>query len=87
MYPEEKPILVLAKSIKGQEFLYSARSAHKVSKASANSICKALNDAGYELKEGEVWHVHQVDKYDNAWVYAHGQEFRVRKGNIQRWAY
>ena len=83
---ENKPIMVVAKSAKGHEFLYSARSAHKVSKASANAICKALNEAGYHLNDGEVWHVHQVDKYDNAWVYAHAQEFRVRKGVIQRWA-
>lgn len=83
---ENKTMMVVAISAKGHEFLYSAKTAHKVSKASAEKICKALNEAKYHLKDGDIWHVHEIDKYDNAWIYAHEQEFRVWKGNIQRWA-
>ena len=75
---------IIAKSVKGQEFLYSAKTAHKVSNASANAICKALNDAKFELKEGETWHVHDVDQCDNAYQYAEWQAFTRRNGAIRR---
>ena len=75
---------VVAKSVKGNEFLYSAKSAHKVAKASAEAICKALNDSNYDLKNGETWFVHDVDKYDNAFQYAEWQSFTRRNGTIRR---
>ena len=76
---------IVAKSVKGQEFFYNAKSAHKVSKASAKEICKALNDYKYELyDDNEVWFVHEVDKYDNAFGYAEYQAFTRRNGAIRR---
>ena len=75
-------MLVVAKSVKGHEFMYSAKSAHQVPKASANQICKALNDANYRLTDNEVWFVHEVGPYDNAYVYGEFQSFSKRKGKI-----
>ena len=66
----------------GQEYLYKASSAHKVSAASANVICAALNDARYGLRDGEAWHVYDMDLYDAGYDYAMYQQFSRRNGNI-----
>ncbi len=73
---------IVAKSIKGKEFMYSAKSAHKVSERSANLICKLLNDINYHLNEGETWFIHDVDKYDTAYEYASFQAFTRRNGKL-----
>ncbi len=76
---------IVAKSIKGHEFVYTPKTAHKVSKASANLICKALNDNKFMLyDDDEVWFVHEVDQYDSASGYAEYQKFTVRNGAIRR---
>jgi len=74
---------VIAKSVKGQEFLYSAKSAHKVSEASAKYICKVLNEYKYKLNEDEVWYIHDVGMYDSAYDYAEFQRFTVRNGIVK----
>ena len=76
-------MIILAKSVKGQEFLYSYQSAHRVAKTRADEICKALNNLGYQLNEGEVWHKHEVDSYDSASVFAENQKFRIYRGRLQ----
>ena len=76
-------MVILAKSVKGQEFMYSYLSAHKVPKTRADAICKALNEEKYQLKENEVWFKHEVDKYDNAYIFAETQAFRVNRGRLQ----
>lgn len=68
-------MLVLAKSVKGQEFLYSAPSAHAVAKKSAEQICSTLNEIRYGLKDNEVWYIHDVSEYDTAFDYAQFQKF------------
>lgn len=73
---------VLAISAEGQEFLYKASTAHKVSARSGKIIMDTLNKAKYGLKENEVWHMHEVDRYDNAYAYATYQEFTIYKGSI-----
>lgn len=78
-------MLCIARSIKGQEYLYNARSAHKVSKASAQTIADALNEHGYGLKDGETWYIHEIDQYCTAYDYAMSQGFRVYKGSIRRY--
>ena len=75
-------MLVVAKSAVGHEFMYSARSAHRVPKASANQICKALNDAKFQLTDHEVWFVHEVGPYDDAYVYGETQSFSKRNGSV-----
>lgn len=75
---------IVAKSVKGHEFLYSARSAHKVSERSAEYICSELNRVQYNLKDGEVWFIHDIDQYDSAYDYATEQAFTTRKGGVFR---
>lgn len=77
-------MVVLAKAIKGKEFLYDASSSHEVSKASADVICKALNDAKYQLKENEVWHKFtDFCQYSTGWEYATTQKFSRYKNRIR----
>jgi len=75
---------IVARSVKGQEFLYNAKSAHKVSDRSAKTICDILNKSTYMLMGGEVWHIHEVDSYDNAYYYAQEQSFTIRRGVVTR---
>ena len=77
-------MIVLAKAEKGAEFLYIASSCHEVSKASADVIYKALNDAKYDLKDNEVWHKFtDFCQYSNGWPFALGQKFTRFKGRIR----
>ena len=75
-------MIILAKAIKNHEFLYNARSAHKVPKSSASIICQALNDANYNLQDNEIWHMYEVSYYNNAFCYAETQEFKRRNGRL-----
>ena len=77
-------MFVVAKSVKGHEFMYAPKSAHKVPKTSAKAICKVLNDNNFMLKENEVWFVHAVDKYDSASEFADWQKFTIRNGIVRR---
>ena len=76
-------MLVLAISVKDHEYLYSAKSARAVSARSADIICKTVNYHKYLLKDGEIWHVHEVDRYDNAYDYARFRAFKIRKGIVK----
>lgn len=77
-------MIVLAKAILGKEFFYESSSCHEVSKASADMICKTLNDAKYDLKDGEVWHKFtDFCQYSNGWTFALGQKFTRFKGRIR----
>ena len=78
---------VVAISRKGEEFLYQYKTAHKVPKTKAEEYCKVLNDIRYNLKDGEVWAIHDVDRYDRAYGYAEEQEFCKRNGGLVRKAY
>ncbi len=72
-------MVVLAKSIAGQEFMYSARSAHKVPAKRAAAIRDALNGIRYDLKDGQIWHLHEIDEFDAAYDFAEMQKFYVNK--------
>ena len=80
-------MLVIAKSVKGKEFLYKAETARKVSARSANTILSVLNEMRWRLKDNEVWHIHEVDEYDNAYWYAQRQAFTIRKGVVSAKCY
>jgi len=76
---------IIARSIKGQEFLYSASSAHRVSPKHAQKIADALNDAQYGITPEQIWFVHDVGMYDNAHAYGEMQGFQMRKdGTIRK---
>ena len=53
----------VAKSVKDHEYLYNKASAILVPTASARKICDALNNIKYQLKAGEIWHIHENDFY------------------------
>lgn len=80
---EHKPIMAIAKTHPGKEFLYDYRTAHKVSKASAAYICEIANKYKYKLKDGECWHVYEIGYYDAAYDYAEYQYCTVRKGIVK----
>lgn len=74
---------VVAISVQGQEFLYKGRTAHRVSERSSKTICDLLNKVKYQLAEGECWHIHEVDRYDNAFGFALEQKFTLRMGTLK----
>lgn len=73
---------ILAKTTKGQEFIYDMRTAHRVNSAKANKVCEILNNIKWHLSEGQEWHRYEVDKYDNAFLWAETQQFRAGKTGI-----
>ena len=78
---------VIAKSVKGREFLYKADTARKVSNRSAETILKVLNEMKWRLNDDEVWYIHEVDEYDNAYYYAQRQAFTIRNGIVSARCY
>ena len=80
-------MLAIAKSEKGREFLYNASSAHSIPKSSAEKIKSILNQARFDLKDNEVWFIHEVDRFDNAYYYAEGQKFCFRNRRLVRIGY
>lgn len=80
-------MLVIAKSVKGREFLYNASSARAVSARSANKILSVLNEMKWRLSDDEVWHIHEVDQYDDAYYYAQRQAFKIRNGIVSAKCY
>ena len=78
-------MIVVARAIKGKEFLYSASSAHRVKPDNAQKICEALNREQYGITLEQVWHPFDVGMYDNAYAYGEMQGFQLRKdGTIRK---
>ena len=75
-------MLVLAKSVKGKEYFYNPRSAHRVSARSAETIRDICNKYKFQLNDNETWHIHEIDKYDTAYNYAEFQQFTIRNGIV-----
>lgn len=79
---------VLAITTRGSEYLYSYRTAHKVNARKAQAIADILNEKRYMLHDdAHIWHVYEIDQYDNAYVFASDQEFRAGKRGIIRRGY
>lgn len=79
---------IVAKTINGQEFIYSIRTAHKVNGKNAEKIAEMLNGCGYMLKDGEKWHVYNIDQYDGGYEWAEVQSFFISKyGALKRRAF
>ena len=76
---------IIAKTIIGQEFIYSARSARKVAKRNAAEICKIVNQYKTLLgtKENECWHVYEIDQYSPAYDFAQYQSFTMKNGIVK----
>lgn len=75
---ETLPKRIIAKTIIGQEYLYS-KVYYQVSKASCEIICNAMNAANYQLKTGEKWKVYETGEY--TWKNAFYKAV-LRKGKV-----
>lgn len=73
---------MIAKTIKGKEFIYSKSTAHAVPTASAYAICDALNECKYQLTDDQVWHVYDCDWYELEFTNAGLYRFTRRNGYI-----
>ena len=78
---------VLARAKVGSEYMYTVSSVHKVPKSSARKIMDILNDVRWNLKDGEIWHMYEIDEYDSAYAYAETQRFSIRNGIVKRISY
>lgn len=74
-------MLVLAKSLKGRDFYYSPRSAHRVSKRSAKTIAGILNEK-VNVVDNFEWTTHEVGFLSEAYAWAESQSFVIRKGIV-----
>ena len=70
---------IIAKTITGQEYMYSVRSARRVNPAKCEQVLKILNTCRWGLKEGETWYAYDVDRYDTAYIVASQQQFVIHK--------
>lgn len=69
---------IVAITTDGAEFWFKVRTAHKVSNAGAEKICKILNHIRYDLNAtAEKWWVYDIDKFDIAYDYAMTQNFHL----------
>lgn len=82
-------MFILAKTIKGREFMYNPKTARKVSAASADRILKVVNEYKFllDVDAGETWYKYEIDKYDIAAIYAERQAFTIRNGIVTARAY
>lgn len=74
---------IIAKTREGKEYMYYPKSARKVSANSAEKILTVLNSVRWNLYDGQIWHVYDVDEYDAAFSYAQYQKFTIRKGIVK----
>lgn len=76
---------IIAKTIKGKEYMYNAKSARRVADRSAVKVCEIVNKHKYLLgeNENEIWHVYyHIDPFDVAYEYASMQSFSLRNGVV-----
>lgn len=73
---------MIAKAIEGKEYLYIAKTAHKVSARSADRICEALNQQRYQLSEGQIWHVYDMGDYEKEHTAAGYLSFCIKNGYL-----
>lgn len=78
-------MIIIAKTKIGQEYLYIPRTARKVSKKHAHTICDIVNKYKYLLDTDncECWHVYEIDKYCTAYDFAQYQSFVMRNGIVK----
>lgn len=74
---------VIAKSIKGKEYLYSRKECYSVSAKKAKLICDTLNRLQWQLKDGETWFIHEIDDIEYKYCNAVFQQFIAGKNGIR----
>lgn len=80
---------IIAKTIKGREFMYNPKTARRVSARSAKTILEVVNRYAFLLdtERGEIWHIYEIDQYDTAFCFAQSQAFTIRNGIVTARAY
>lgn len=75
---------IIAKTFVGKEFMYVRKTARKVSEKSADRILKELNahKAELGLKEDEIFHIYEIDKYDATYEIAQKQAYIIKNGYL-----
>jgi hypothetical protein len=72
---------LIAKTIKGKEFLHSRTECAFVSNSSAEKICKIMNDTKFRLKsENEIWHTYDYDFTQDLYV---SHKLTIYKGIVK----
>ena len=71
---------LIAKTKIGTEFFHSTKDCFFAS-ANAQKICDALNADKYKLKEGETWHVYDLDFSQT--FYVDKRIFKSKNGSIK----
>ena len=75
---------IIAKTIKGREFMYIKSTAHRITAGDPEKICEILNAYNYKLKAGEIWHSYQIAPYEAEISPAFYQVFRLnRSGTLK----
>ena len=70
---------IIARTIKGQEYLYSIGSAHAVTNSKAEQIRDILNAHEYGITPEQTWWIYEISEYDRAYDYAMYQRFTLHK--------
>lgn len=74
--------IIIAKTFTGKEFMYSRNESYSVSKQNSTRIRKILNDNNYLLKDGETWHLYNVDEWELESCNAYLQRMTFRKNRL-----
>lgn len=74
---------VIAKSIKGKEYFYSRKDCYSVSHKKARLVCDILNRLQWQLKDNEVWFIHEIDDTEYKYCNAAFQQLTAGKTGIK----
>ena len=83
MKGESKMKKIIAKSIKGQEYLYSRKYSFSVSPKKAKIICDTLNRIKLNINDSEIWFIHEIDDIEYQYTNACFQQFVAGKTGIK----
>lgn len=73
-------MLLVAKSIKGQEYFYKWNDSILASKKHAQRLSEVLNDKGFKKEKGLTWHVHEIPKDE---YYRASYKMVIQKGLVK----
>lgn len=73
-------MLLVAKSVKGQEFFYKWDDSILASKKHAQRLSEVLNEQGFKKEEGLTWFVHEISKDE---YYRASYKMVIKKGLVK----
>lgn len=74
---------IIAKTIKGSEYIYSRHDCFSVNPKKAMAVCNALNNHSWNLKDNELWHIYTIPDIDFRYCNAVFQQFQAGKKGIK----